>query len=313
MPVSKASAALARYVSLHPSNLAQKAEIIVEHFRRKTAAKIGGKAKAMVVTRSRLHAVRYKKAIDAYIAAKGYGAGAHPVRTLVAFSGQVVDPAAPTVAYAEAAMNGIKESALPETFAGEDYQVLVVAEKYQTGFDQPLLHTMYVDKKLDGVKAVQTLSRLNRVHPRRTTRSSWTSPTTPRASRTPSAPSTRRPRPPHRPQRAVRHAHHPHRPRRAPRPEMAKAVAALLSGQSAKQKTVYANLHPARDRYTALDGADQDAFRDTLRRYVSAYAFLAQVMPWTDPDLETCYLYGKALLAVLPAATPTPCRSWTTR
>ncbi len=307
VPVSKASAALARYVSLHPSNLAQKAEIIVEHFRRKTAAKIGGKAKAMVVTRSRLHAVRYKKAIDAYIAAKGYGAGAHPVRTLVAFSGQVVDPAAPTVAYAEAAMNGIKESALPETFAGEDYQVLVVAEKYQTGFDQPLLHTMYVDKKLDGVKAVQTLSRLNRVHPEKDDTFVLDFANDPEGiqdafrpfyeetSATPTDPNVLYAMHTTLTGHGVLHA-----------PEMAKAVAALLSGQSAKQKTVYANLHPARDRYTALDGADQDAFRDTLRRYVSAYAFLAQVMPWTDPDLETCYLYGKALLAVLPRGDTDP-------
>jgi type I restriction enzyme, R subunit len=166
VPVGKAATAIGRFVSLHPSNLAQRAEIIVEHFRTKTAAKIGGHAKAMVVTRSRLHAVKYKMAIDAYIERKGYDRGARPLRALVAFSGTVVDPTdGGQVAYTEAMMNAFPESHLPKRFASDDYQVLVVAEKYQTGFDQPLLHSMFVDKPLSGVKAVQTLSRLNRIHP----------------------------------------------------------------------------------------------------------------------------------------------------
>jgi type I restriction enzyme R subunit len=122
----------------------------------------------MVVTRSRLHAVRYKQAIDDYLRRKGYDTGPHRIAALVAFSGTVIDPATPNVSYTEALMNGFGESELPKKFAGDDYQVLVVAEKYQTGFDQPLLHTMYVDKKLAGVKAVQTLSRLNRTHPGKT-------------------------------------------------------------------------------------------------------------------------------------------------
>ena len=109
----------------------------------------------MVVTRSRLHAVRYKHAIDAYIAEKDY----KDVRTLVAFSGTVYDPDVKGCEYTEYLLNSIKSSAIPEEFA-KSYLVLVVAEKYQTGFDQPLLHTMYVDKKLNGIAAVQTLSRL---------------------------------------------------------------------------------------------------------------------------------------------------------
>jgi type I restriction enzyme, R subunit len=121
--------------------------------------KIGGRAKAMVVTDGRLHAVRYKLAFDSYIAEKGYT----DVKTLVAFSGIVEDPDAPGKSFTEVGMNGgIKESELPERFDSHEYQVLLVAEKYQTGFDQPLLHTMYVDKKLTGLQAVQTLSRLNR-------------------------------------------------------------------------------------------------------------------------------------------------------
>ncbi|MEO7987523.1 MAG: type I restriction endonuclease, partial [Gemmatimonadales bacterium] len=155
----KAARALARFMSLHPHNIAQKTEVMIEHFRQVTRHKIGGLAKAMVVTGSRLHAVRYKQAFDTYIAEKSYTG----IRTLVAFSGTVEDPDVPGVSYTEPGMNqgiGIRE--LPERFAGEEYQVLIVAEKYQTGFDQPLLHTMYVDKRLDGVQAVQTLSRLNR-------------------------------------------------------------------------------------------------------------------------------------------------------
>ena len=136
-----------------------KTEVMVEHFRTHVKHKIGGRAKAMVVTDSRLHAVRYKQAFDKYIAEKGYT----DVRTLVAFSGIVEDPDAPGKNWTEVGMNGgIKESELPEKFDSHEYQVLLVAEKYQTGFDQPLLHTMYVDKKLTGLHAVQTLSRLNR-------------------------------------------------------------------------------------------------------------------------------------------------------
>lgn len=307
VPVSKASAALARYVSLHPSNLAQKAEVIVEHFRQKTGHKIGGKAKAMVVTRSRLHAVKYKQAIDAYIVKKGYDAGANPLHTLVAFSGKIVDPAAPAVVYTEASMNGMKESELPERFGEDDYQVLVVAEKYQTGFDQPLLHTMYVDKKLAGVKAVQTLSRLNRIHPEKDDTFVLDFANEPGAIqdafRVFFEESTATPTDPN-----VLYGMHTilNDLRVLNSGEMDKAVAALLSGQQVKHKTVYANLRPAGARFTNLDDADQDTFRDTLTRYVHAYAFLAQVMPWTDPDLETLYLYGKALVTVLPRRDTDP-------
>ncbi|MDN5855158.1 MAG: DEAD/DEAH box helicase family protein, partial [Actinomycetia bacterium] len=138
VPVSKARAALARFASLHPANLAQKAEIIVEHFRQKTAARIDGQAKAMVVTRSRLHAVRYKQAIDAYIKAQGYDRASPPVRALVAFSGTLNDPDADGLTYTESMMNGFSEGQLPKRFAGPEYHLLVVAEKYPTGFDQPL-------------------------------------------------------------------------------------------------------------------------------------------------------------------------------
>lgn len=130
---------------------------VVDYF----GAIFGGRAKAMVVTGSRLEAVRYKQRFDRYIQAKGY-----PIKTLVAFSGTVEDDKVPGKTYTEPEMNhGIRESEAPEHFASSGYQVLLVAEKYQTGFDQPLLHTMYVDKRLSSIHAVQTLSRLNRIHP----------------------------------------------------------------------------------------------------------------------------------------------------
>lgn len=154
----QATKKLAQYVSLHPHNISQKTEIIIEHYRNFTRHKIGGRAKAMVVTASRLHAVRYKIAFDKYIEKMGYD----DLKTVVAFSGTVKDG---EISYTEPDMNGFNEKELPDKFNSDEYKVLLVAEKYQTGFDEPLLHTMYVDKPLSGIKAVQTLSRLNRTCP----------------------------------------------------------------------------------------------------------------------------------------------------
>ncbi len=159
LPKHKAKKELMRFVNLHPSVISQKVEIIIEHFQSVTRHKIGGYAKAMVVTNSREAAVRYKLAFDEYIAEKGY----EGIKSLVAFSGKVILPEQTEKEYSEPNMNGgIKETELPEQFDSDNYQVLLVADKYQTGFDQPLLHTMFVDKVLSGVQAVQTLSRLNR-------------------------------------------------------------------------------------------------------------------------------------------------------
>lgn len=151
----KATKAIVRALILHPHNISQKTEIIIEHFRQSVMHKIGGRAKAMVVTASRLQAVKYKKAFDSYIKKMAY----KDLNTLIAFSGSIKDD---DEEYTEAGMNGFAESELPEKFNSDEYKVLIVAEKYQTGFDEPLLYAMYVDKKLDGIKAVQTLSRLNR-------------------------------------------------------------------------------------------------------------------------------------------------------
>lgn len=162
---SEATKGLMRWVSLHPTNIAQKVQIIVEHYRANVRHLLDGHAKAMVVTSSREHAVRYKEAIDAYISKRGYR-----LSTLVAFSGSITvdgvafaDVEAP---YTEANLNkSLRGRTLPVAFGTDDFQVLIVANKYQTGFDQPLLSAMYVDKRLSGVTAVQTLSRLNRTYP----------------------------------------------------------------------------------------------------------------------------------------------------
>ncbi len=152
---ARARSAIARFVLLHDSNLTQRTEAIVEHFRQHVAKRIGGKAKAMVVTASRLHALHYKRALDKYCNDHGIG----DVRTLAAFSASLnVDGEELT----ESKVNGFPDSQTPAQFDTDAWQILVVAEKYQTGFDQPKLYAMYVDKTLTGLAAVQTLSRLNR-------------------------------------------------------------------------------------------------------------------------------------------------------
>ncbi len=157
---AKAKKLLMSFVDLHEHTIGKKIEIMVEHFADQVQEKIKGHAKAMIVTRSRLHAVRYKLAVDEYLKANG-----HKFKSLVAFSGTVKDKG---VEYTETGMNGFPETKTAETFKQDEYKILIVAEKFQTGFDQPLLHTMYVDKRLNGLHAVQTLSRLNRTHPDKT-------------------------------------------------------------------------------------------------------------------------------------------------
>jgi len=160
------SAALKRimgWVRLHPYNIAQKVQVVVEHFRAHVAPLLGGQAKAMVVVQSRQEAVRWQLAIERYIKEKGYAIG-----TLVAFSGEVSDKESgpdPFTEHSLALNPRLKGRDIREAFKGADYQILLVANKFQTGFDQPLLCGMYVDKRLAGIQAVQTLSRLNRAHP----------------------------------------------------------------------------------------------------------------------------------------------------
>ncbi|WP_448611834.1 type I restriction endonuclease subunit R [Geodermatophilus sp. URMC 60] len=291
----RAAVALARFVDLHPSNLDQRAEIIIEHFRKVTADKIGGQGKAMVVTKSRLHAVRYAAAIDRYLKRKQLTG----IKALVAFSGSLTDEDVPGETFTEAGLNGFPEAQTKQRFHDEG-QLLIVAEKYQTGFDEPLLHTMYVDKKLEGVKAVQTLSRLNRIHPGKEDtfvldfvntaeemreqfapfyETSWTEETDPNLLYNLQT-------------RIEKHA--------VIDPEQQqKAVAALLAGNAATHATVSAHVDPAVVRAGNLPEHEQTDLIDALKAFVRAYAFLGQVMKFTDEELESLYLYGKLLLAKL--------------
>ncbi|HVT63692.1 MAG TPA: type I restriction endonuclease [Mycobacteriales bacterium] len=297
----KAAAALARFVSLHPTNLAQKAEIIVEHFRRVTAKKIGGRAKAMVVTRSRLHAVKYYQAISGYISDKGYS----DCKALVAFSGTVLDPELDGVTYTETLLNGFPESQTAERFGTEEYQVLVVAEKFQTGFDQPLLHTMYVDKKLEGVKAVQTLSRLNRTHAGKSDTFVLDFANTAEDIQKAFKPfydvTVTEPTDPNLLYNAAQQIDDFQVIDESDRAALVAAYLALdPSAQESAHAALYKHTEPARERYKALEPADREEFRSALRSYVRMYAFLAQVLPFTDTDLESQYIYGRFLLPRLP-------------
>jgi type I restriction enzyme R subunit len=289
----KAGRTLARFMSLHPYNIAQKTEVMVEHFRHFTMHKIGGKAKAMVVTSSRLHAVRYKQAFDKYIAENGYKG----IKTLVAFSGTVVDPEAPGVEYTEVGMNGgIKEKELPERFETDQYQVLLVAEKYQTGFDQPLLHTMYVDKRLSGIQAVQTLSRLNRITPGKEDTFVLDFVNEPEE---------------------ILAAFQPYYEQtligEQADPKQLYELQAKLEAEQVFYKAEVAEfckvfykpkrhqttfdhaqmnacIDPAVNRYRQLEEDVREEFRKTLVAYRNLYAFLAQIIPFQDSDLEKLVL-----------------------
>ena len=289
----KARRAIARFVSLHPHHLAQKAEIVVEHFRAHTAKEMRGLAKAMVVTSSRLHAVRFKQNIDKYINAKGYT----EIKTLVAFSGKIDDGTG--LPLTETNMNGFPESRTAEEFATPEYGVLIVAEKFQTGFDQPLLHTMYVDKPLVGLAAVQTLSRLNRIHPlkestfvldfRNDTEDiveafdefhgcTVAPPTDPNILW-----DTRRRLDEFDALRAE---------------EVEAAVPALLAAGTSDEKRsaeTYAALGPGKARFEDMDDERRLEFRDALTRFVRTYSFVSQIAAFTDPSLERDYVYCRAL------------------
>ena len=295
----KAAKAIGRFLTLHPHALAQKTEIIIEHFRSVVMKKIGGKAKAMVLTKSRLHAVRYYQEFKKYLKEKNYA----DVKPLVAFSGTVK---LKSKEFKEAEMNRFKESELPEKFSTPEYQILLVAEKYQTGFDQPLLHTMYVDKKLAGVKAVQTLSRLNRTHPGK--EDTFILDFANNAKEITEA---------FQPYYEATTIDQPTDPNR-----LYDLKAQLDSSQTYetaeiesfaktffKPKEKHAShdhaqlnkhLDPAVDRYKQKSQSQQENFKKTATAFTRAYAFLAQIMPFKDPQLEKLYAYAKLLLNKLP-------------
>ena len=291
----KAAYLLKSFVELHPHAIDAKVRIMVDHFADRVQSTIGGRAKAMIVTRSRLHAVRYKRAVDAYLAAQG-----HPFKALVAFSGTVQDAGR---SYTEANMNGAPEAQTARTFDGPEHRFLIVANKFQTGFDQPLLHTMYVDKKLGGVNAVQTLSRLNRTHPEK--RGTMVLDFANEADGVKAAFD------PYFETTLLSEATDPNllyeaQSRLEEYPVYAPAdvdrfVRAWFDS-GATQDRLYAALAPVVERFGELSAEEQPDFRGQITDYVRLYAFLAQVLTFADPDLEKLYVFARHLRPLLPVA-----------
>ncbi|MET8004223.1 type I restriction endonuclease subunit R [Nonomuraea glycinis] len=321
----KAKARLVRLAELHPKSLEQKARLIVDDFRENLAGRLGGRARAMVVTSGRQHALDLYQAIRTYVSLRGYT----DCGTLVAFSGQLKDDAG--LEFTESQLNGFPEGQLPERFAytkaddpqaaarnQDEYRLLVVADKYQTGFDQPLLCGMYVDKPLTGVTAVQTLSRLNRIHPLKSQDdvhvldfvnqaadiqaafSDWfettiTEPSDPNLLYTK--------------QREVMEYE------LLVASEMEAFIRVLAAAgpgrlPEAAERKLHAELHeylkPALERFDALDTDDErEGFRGALQDYVRAYSLIAQIVDWGDRDLERLYQYGRILLLRLPGRPST--------
>lgn len=328
----KAGRMLAAFVRTHDSTVVQHAREIVEHFIAHTSGRLGGRAKAMVVTASRHSAVQTARAIKSYIADHGYDRRYPDLGVLVAFSGTLSYEGEDVTEPQE--NGGLAESALPEAFAytraddkavaaggagRPEYRILVVAEKYQTGFDQPLLTTMYVNKKLAGISAVQTLSRLNRTADRKSQADLAVidfvnkaediqeafRPYFEEATTLPSDPNLL-----YTAQSRVMSA------QILSEAEMTEFAAAYLDaeqaagGSPAKWERLHAELYrllaPAVDRFTAVVESDEDGrevgeeFRADLNDFVRKYGFLAQIVPYQDSELERLYLYGRHLLNRLP-------------
>lgn len=296
----KAQYLLKSFVGLSKHTVEKKVAIMVEHFRNNVFHRIGGKAKAMIVTRSRLHAVRYKLAVDDYLKEKGY-----PFQSLVAFSGTVKDGGKD---FTESGMNtlsagkSIPETATAETFKQNEFRLLIVANKFQTGFDQPLLHTMYVDKKLGGVNAVQTLSRLNRICP-------------PDKENTMVLDFANE-------AEEIQKSFQPYYEctllKEATDPNLlydthnrldgfnlfteseVNKFAAIYFDPKGTQDKLQAALAPVVDRYKDAPLDTQSEFRGCLVDYIRLYAFLSQVITFADTDLEKLYVFAKLLWRLLP-------------
>ena len=296
--------AIRQFETLHPHNISQKTAIMLEQFRNVTRHKIGGKAKAMIVTPSRLHAVRYLLEFKRQIKEKGYT----DLDVLVAFSGEVEDNGE---TYTEEKLNKtksgetIKEKALPEAFHTDEYGMLIVAEKYQTGFDEPLLHTMFVDKKLSGVKAVQTLSRLNRTM--RGKKDTFVLDFVNSAE-------------------DIRKAFEPYYEETVLEEETDPNVVYDLKNTldeyrvyqqieidrfaeifySSKEQSggdlgkLQGTIRPALDRFEALEEEKQELFKSTLARFNRIYAFVTQVCRLFDKDIHKFSVYAKFLYTMLP-------------
>lgn len=293
----EATSVLHRYVSLHDHAINEKVNVILDHFFKNTRWQINGRAKAMIVTRSRLHAVRFKLEVDRQLKERGAD-----FEALVAFTGTVPDGGND---FTEANMNGFGESQSRDKFATDKYRILVVAEKFQTGFDQPLLHSMYVDKRLVDLRAVQTLSRLNRIHPGKNS--------TFVLDFVNEAEDIQKAFQPYYQTTVLIEGVDPNKLYK-----MQKSIDkfeivdyedveefAKLWYTTEDQSSLHKVLAPAVKRFKSLDGEDegkekQKEFRDLLRRFSKLYTFIAQVVTFEDPDLEKLHLYCRFLLKKLP-------------
>lgn len=303
VPKRAAAKVLTQFLTLHPHNIEQVVTIIVEHFRANVMHEIGGRAKAMVVTGSRLEAVRYKLAFDQYIEEHGYKG----IKSLVAFSGTVDDPVIPESAYTEVGMNnGLPEAELPETFDSDEFRVLLVADKYQTGFDQPLLQAMYVVKRLAGVQAVQTLSRLNRMAPgkARTFVLDFVNEEDdifkafkPYFEDTPIGENVE-------PQR-LNELQHRVLGWAIFTPEDVSAFSAVWYEKKKDQtatdhRKMNGILDRAVDAFQGREEEEREEFRGQITAFRNLYAFLSQIIPYQDSELEQFYTFCRNLISKLP-------------
>ena len=296
--------AIRQFETLHPHNISQKTAVMLEHFRNVTRHKIGGHAKAMIVTPSRLHAVRYLLEFKRQIEEKGYT----DLDVLVAFSGEVEDNG---ITYTEEKLNTtktgetIKEKALPAAFHTDEYGMLIVAEKYQTGFDEPLLHTMFVDKKLSGVKAVQTLSRLNR-----TMRGKVDTFVLDFVN---SAEDIRKAFEPYYEETVLEEETDPNviydlkntldEFRVYQQLEIDRFAEIFYTDKEQGQGDLgklQGTIRPALDRFEALEEEKQELFKSTLARFNRIYAFITQVCRLFDKEIHKFSVYAKFLYTMLP-------------
>ncbi|MBN1194543.1 MAG: type I restriction endonuclease subunit R [Methanomicrobiaceae archaeon] len=294
-PKRKATALLRSYVDLHEHAINKKCEIILDHFSHEVMHRIGGQAKAMIVTRSRLHAVRYKRTIDRLIRENKL-----PFKALVAFSGEVPDPDIHET-FTEGGMNGFPDRQTAAEFKKSENRLLIVANKYQTGFDQPLLHTMYVDKKLSGVAAVQTLSRLNRIHPRKSETlvlDFANDASEIEKSFAPYYETTLLDKPTD-PNRLYDLQYQLDQASLYTSDEV-EAFGNEYFAPKGRQEMLHTIIRPVAENYTHLAKEDRETFKKTLRQFVNLYAFLSQIITFQDIPLEKYYQFARYLQKALP-------------
>jgi type I restriction enzyme, R subunit len=289
---------LMQHVGRHPHTIESKAKIMLDHFFTKTAHKIGGEAKAMVVTSSRAHAVLYKQIIDRLL----HEDYADQTKALVAFSGKVSIKGTKEP-YTEEGMNPADAKDIRSAFKKQKYRILIVANKFQTGFDQPLLHTMYVDKKLGGVATVQTLSRLNRKGPPAkqdtmvldfvNTQESIEADFQDYYGKTTLDRGTD-------PQKLYNLKFEVEELGVFTADDVNEFTRLFIIEKAPGQKISPLFTKIIQGKFAKLKEEDQERFRAALRRFVSQYSFVSQIINWIDPDLEKFYLFAKLLLKYLP-------------